>query len=279
MTDTHAVKFVDGSSDTIEGWLAPYGGPEYLGGKDWHGEFFSPSTDFALDWFGDWQRPLLYQHGLDDTLKTEVVGRISVTPKDKGLWMRAQLDASHEYHDEIAALVADGALGASSGSVSHLVQRDRKSGEIKRWPLIEGSLTPTPANPLAEVGYAIKHVDAVAHLAVIGTEMPILVGDHGPENFIPLKAGRRNSASDQAALQNIHDLVCQLGAMCAEDMADGEEDTTALASKSDAAPTAPEPAAMFAIKASEPVANADDIAAAKAVLTDLARQVATELLR
>lgn len=265
----HALKFVDGRTDLIEGWLAPYGGPAFLGGKDWHGEFFSPETDFALGWFGDWQRPLLYQHGLDDNIKTEVVGRISVSPKDKGLWMQAQLDASHEYHDEIAALVSDGTLGASSGSVSHLVQRDRKTGEIKRWPLIEGSLTPTPANPDATVGYAVKSLDAVQHLAVIGVVAPSDIEE-------PIKAGRRNSTADQALLQSIHDAVCALGAECAD-----TEDTTALASKSDAEPAAPEPAAMplMGFKAAEPTATAEDIENAKALLSAYAVKVATDLLR
>lgn len=308
MTDDLALKFVGDSRTDIEGWLAPYGGPDYLGGKDWHGEFFSPATDFALEWFGDWQRPLLYQHGLDDAIKTEVVGRIKVERRDKGLWMQAQLDAAHEYHGEIAALLTEGALGASSGSVAHLVQTDRKSGAIKRWPLIEGSLTPTPANPDATMGYAVKSADAVLHLGVLGTEAPaevaggevsapepVNVGDQGPEVIVPLstrsivltidgdalfrwidaatKAGARNSAADLTHIQSAHDAMVALGATCSPT-------ESATASKSEAAPVAPEPAAMaVAIKAPEPTANAADIEALGELMTSHAIKVARDLLR
>ena len=165
-----AVKWAGKSRDTIEGMLAPFGGP--IAGKDLDGEFFSENTDFALEWFGDWQRPMLYHHGLDPEIKTSVVGRIKVMPMTDGLWMQAQLDKAHAYYDAIAELVDQKALGLSSGSVQHLIAVDGKSGEIKAWPLIEGSLTPTPANPDAKAGYAMKAVDAIEHLAVLGVEAP-----------------------------------------------------------------------------------------------------------
>ena len=164
-----SIKWAGKSRDTIEGLLAPFGGP--IKGRDLQGEYFSPNTDFALEWFDDWQRPLLYNHGLDSEIKTSVVGRIKVSPSEKGLWMQAQLEKAHEYYDEIAKLVDDGALGLSSGSVSHLVSTS-KSGEIKSWPLIEGSMTPTPANPDARAGYTVKSADAIEHLAVLGVEAP-----------------------------------------------------------------------------------------------------------
>jgi len=176
-----AIKWAGKSRDVIEGLLAPYGGPEFLAGKDFQGEFFSSNTDFALDWFGDWQRPLLFQHGLDPNLDTSVVGRIKVALRDKGLWMRAQLDKAHDYYEEIATLVDEAALGLSSGSMPHLVKVDAKTGEIKSWPLIEGSLTPTPANPDAKAGYSIKSEEAIAHLAVIGVEAPDALKADEPE--------------------------------------------------------------------------------------------------
>ena len=281
MDDFLAVKFTsDGSTDTVEGWLAPYGGPDYLDGKDWFGDFFSAKTDFALEWFGEWQRPLLYQHGLDDTLKTEVVGRIKVERRDKGLWMQAQLDAAHQYHDEIAAMVAEGALGASSGSVAHLVERDRKTGEIRRWPLIEGSLTPTPANPQATVGYAVKSADAVAHLMVIGSEPPediaepVSVDDVAPVPVIEppaAKAGARNSASDMQHIQSAHDAMVALGAAC----------SPAMEARSGAAPVEPEPAAMtlMVVKGAEPTANAAETEALRELLRSHAIKVARDILR
>jgi hypothetical protein len=38
--------------------------------------------------------------------------------------------------------------------MAHLVEVDGKSGEIKRWPTTEGSITPTPCNPMALVDFA-----------------------------------------------------------------------------------------------------------------------------
>ncbi len=160
-----ALKFIDVAETQLEGLLAPYGG--IFNGKDVQNEYFSTKTDFCLDWFpGD--RPLLYQHGLDPNVNVSVVGRIRSTPRmDAGLWMQSQLDASDQYYKEIRKLVKAGKLGLSSGSMRHLVQVD-KSGQILRWPLIEGSLTPTPANPLAEVDFAT----AKSHYKAIGLDMP-----------------------------------------------------------------------------------------------------------
>lgn len=216
MADTMAVKFVDGSDDLIEGMLAPYGGP--FAGKDFDGEYFSANTDFSLDWFGDWQRPLLYHHGTDSEIKTAVIGRIKVTPTEKGLWMQAQLDKAHEYHEVVAKLVGEGALGASSGSVAHLVHTDNKTGEIKAWPVIEGSLTPTPSNPDAKMAYSVKSADAVEHLAVIGTDAPEQIAEPEavktvepePEPIPALKA-----IQEALTPQSLHDAAVASGAKCA----------------------------------------------------------------
>lgn len=207
---TPAIKWAGESRDMIEGLLAPYGGPAKLGGKDLQGEYFTKSTDFALPWFKDWERPMLYQHGLDGALKTTVVGRIKVEPTDKGLWMQAQLDKANEYYDAIASLVDEGALGLSSGSVSHLVEVNGKSGEIKSWPLIEGSLTPTPANPNARLGYSVKSADAVAHLAVIGTAAPDELTDDEPDEDDDEAAVKALVALATKGIQTFDDIVASI---------------------------------------------------------------------
>ncbi len=150
--DAKAVKFVDGSQSEVTGLLAPYGG--LFNGRDLDGQFFSKNTDFCLSWFeGD--RPLLYHHGLDADAGVSVIGRIkSVSQDDIGLWMRAQLDESNKYFNAIQQLIKQGKLFLSSGAMSHLVQVNGKSGEILRWPLVEGSTTPTPSNLLAHVDLA-----------------------------------------------------------------------------------------------------------------------------
>ncbi len=164
--EAKAVKFADGSETDIEGLLLPYGGVH--NGADLYGERFTKSTEFCLDWSKGGDLPLLYHHGLDDGLETSAVGRIrKVEMRDDGGWMQAQLDASAKYFDQIKELVKTGKLFLSSGAMAHLV-KVTKSGDITRWPLVEGSLTPTPANLLATVDFAT----ATNHYKSAGLELP-----------------------------------------------------------------------------------------------------------
>lgn len=166
---TNAVKFVDGTDNIIEGLAIPFGGP--IGGKDRHGEKFVPGTDLALDWFPEEGRPTLYQHGLDPTIKTELVGRqISRELVDEGHWVKVQLDKRSKHLASLAKLVEEEALSFSSGAVPHLVVTG-KDGTIERWPWTELSLTPTPANDAASV-YAVKTADAIEHLAASRVTIP-----------------------------------------------------------------------------------------------------------
>lgn len=152
-----AVKFV--GEEIIEGLAIPFGGP--LGGRDLEGEDFGPDTDFALKWYD--QRPLLYHHGMDAGITTEAIGRqVKAWVGDGGVWARAQLDRSHRYFEEIRRLVEAGKLFFSSGSLPHLVKK-RWDGHIERWPWVELSLTPQPANPyaVADVATAKARFEAV----------------------------------------------------------------------------------------------------------------------
>jgi len=143
----------------IEGYGVPFGGP--IKGRDLHGQFFSKKTDFALDLIPDGQRPLLFQHGLDSSVDTAVIGRWGVKRiDDGGVWVRAQLDARSEYINEIKELVDNDALGFSSGTMGHLVKVAPKTGEILKWALVELSLTPNPANPNAYIVRANKSAKA-----------------------------------------------------------------------------------------------------------------------
>jgi hypothetical protein len=165
----HAVKFADGSDNIIEGLAVPFGGP--FGGKDLDGESFGPDTDLALDWFPEEGRPVIYHHGLDEGMKTALVGRqIGREIQDAGHWVKVQLDKRNRYFEQIAQMVRDGLLSFSSGSIPHLVATD-ESGSIKSWPWVELSLTPTPANPDAAV-YAVKASDAIEHIAAVRSTVP-----------------------------------------------------------------------------------------------------------
>ena len=113
--------------------------------RDLTGEYFTPATDLGLTWYPE--RPLLYHHGLDGTLKAAVIGTIDTLRVDEaGVWAEGQLDMRERYVQAVQKLVMKGALSWSSGSLPHLVDV-ATDGEIKRWPIVEGSLTPTPAEP------------------------------------------------------------------------------------------------------------------------------------
>jgi hypothetical protein len=218
-----AVNAIKMSSDgTIEGLAIPFGAADR---RDLDGEFFSKSTDFCLDWFD--VRPVLFDHALDDSLKTAVVGRVTEHEMtDDGVWVRAKLQARRDYQRAIAKLVDEGALSFSSGAMPHLVQKDTKSGEIKRWPWIELSLTPTPANPQAAV-YAVKAVDMAAHIAALEGDKPLAgesYADHydrvldGVADFIErshglvqvrAKSGRVLSTSNRERLATLRDRIAE----------------------------------------------------------------------
>ena len=136
------VKTVDAPAGRIGGYLLVWGESRR---KDLQGEYFTPQTDVGLDWYE--QRPVLYHHGLDGALKAAVIGAIdTLRPDEIGLWAEAQLDLHKRYVRAVQRLVDQGVLNWSSGSLPHLVEVD-SDGQIKRWPIVEGSLTPAPAEP------------------------------------------------------------------------------------------------------------------------------------
>ena len=136
------VKMIDARSGRIGGYLITWGEARQ---PDLQGEYFTPETDVGLDWYE--QRPVLYHHGLDGALKAAVIGTIdTLRPDETGLWAEAQLDLRKRYVRAVQRLVDQGVLSWSSGSLPHLVEVSA-AGKIVRWPIVEGSLTPTPAQP------------------------------------------------------------------------------------------------------------------------------------
>ncbi|MBZ0292555.1 MAG: phage major capsid protein, partial [Anaerolineae bacterium] len=139
---TTTLKTISATEGRIGGYLVIWGSPAQ---RDLQGEYFTQDTDLGLDWYD--QRPVLYHHGLDGDLKAAVIGVIdTLTPDETGVWAEAQLDLRQRYVHAVQRLVDKGILGWSSGSLPHLVEVGADGG-IKRWPIIEGSLTPAPAEP------------------------------------------------------------------------------------------------------------------------------------
>jgi HK97 family phage major capsid protein len=126
----------DDKTVTIGGYGIVYGG------VDLEGETFTKDTDYMPDLVPE--KLVLYDHGLQNV--KHVLGKTVKEDEDEtGIWVEAQLSRHKKYVDEILELIGENVLGWSSGSVSHLIQREGKS--IKRWPVVEYSLTPTPAEP------------------------------------------------------------------------------------------------------------------------------------
>ena len=167
------VKMIDEPAGRVGGYLIAWGEARQ---PDMQGEYFTPETDVGLDWYE--RRPLLYHHGLDGALKAAVIGVIdSLTPDEIGLWAEAQLDLRKRYVRAVRRLVDQGALSWSSGSLPHLVEVG-EGGRIKRWPIVEGSLTPSPAEPRKTDARTLKSA-----YKALGLDMSRLgLGDAGATN-------------------------------------------------------------------------------------------------
>ena len=130
------IKAIDNDTITIAGYGVLFGG------ADLEGDTFSKSTAFALDRMK--RVPVFYDHAMDASIDDEPLGYIKeMHQDDTGLWIEAQLRRNQRYADAVMQLIENKALGWSSGSVSHLVRRE--AGAIRSWPIVEFSLTPTPA--------------------------------------------------------------------------------------------------------------------------------------
>ncbi len=153
------LKAINAAEGRVGGYLVVWGNPQQ---RDLQGEYFSPESELGLDWYD--QRPVLYHHGLDGNMKAAVIGVIDRLKADAtGVWAEAQLDLRQRYVRTVLKLVEKGILGWSSGSLPHLVDV-ANDGHIKRWPIVEGSLTPTPAEPRRTDVHTLKSAYAVLGL-------------------------------------------------------------------------------------------------------------------
>lgn len=153
-----AVKALD-DKGRVGGYLVVWGDASQ---RDLQGEYFTPDTDLALDWYA--RRPVLYHHGRDKDLGPKMIGHlVSYDPDEVGVWVEGQLELRAAYERAVWGLVRRNKLGWSSGALPHLVEVER-DGRIKRWPIVEGSLTPRPAEPRGTAAVAMKHLCDRQHL-------------------------------------------------------------------------------------------------------------------
>lgn len=132
------------------------------GGQDLAGDTFTKDTDLG-DTRSFVGMPVYYDHSLGG-IKSQIGTVKAWVPSDEGIDVEIELDRRHKYAKEVMKLVDSGALGLSTGALSHLVVR--QDGELKRWVVGEISLTPTPAEPRtvtevkSEESTASSHADA-----------------------------------------------------------------------------------------------------------------------
>jgi hypothetical protein len=139
--------------------------------RDLYGEYFTQKTAGLTAMFDHLGKlPALYQHAMDDQVKFTPIGTIDVmVPDEIGLWTETQLDLSNAYARQVQALARKRALGASSGTLPGARKAMRATGEITQWVIIEGSFTPTPAEPrMRELGIA----EVKSLYADVGLELP-----------------------------------------------------------------------------------------------------------
>jgi len=149
----YAVKIIEQDGDTIT--VGGYG--VIFGGKDLQGETFNQDTDFMPDLVPN--KLVMYDHGMQADVKNFLGKTIKEQKDETGVWVEAQLDRHQAYVKEILSLIEQKIIGWSTGSVSHLIKRE--DGIIKRWPVVEYSLTPTPAEPRT---LGVERIKALAEI-------------------------------------------------------------------------------------------------------------------
>ena len=134
----------------IGGYGVVFGTPEE---RDLYGDYFTAQTDFWLDEYKD--QPVIYDHALgalpldmpQDTPRRAKLGRVVKALVDTvGVWIEAVIEDHNEWVQAVLSLIDQGVMHWSSGSVPHLVEY-APDNQILSWPVVEMSVTPTPAEP------------------------------------------------------------------------------------------------------------------------------------
>lgn len=128
----------------VGSYLCIWGSPTKT---DIAGEWFAQDTQELTAIFDSVGRvPAIYHHAIDDTLKSLVIGTVdTMKADDVGLWIEAQIQRRKEYEKFIEPLIDRQALGWSSGTLPMARRVNKATGKIERWPIVEASMTPQPA--------------------------------------------------------------------------------------------------------------------------------------
>lgn len=257
--------------------------------RDLTGEWFDDQTDFMLSAYPVKGYNALYHHSDDAAIRAIPLSQIDTAEyhpgegiwaeaennfakhyKDylQGLkapdeWKRQQEQLAQQYQDMLDEMIDKGMLGWSSGALPKSVVVE--NGHIKSWAIIEGSLTPTPAEPLGTRVTTMKAAfDALFREPVEVRE----TADPTPQRDIELLNQDKTSTGEttmkrSAIKAQISDRVAELLAALVEELGVGmaeteveaaqaamvEEATTALDEEMDKAEDMPDEEAGKAISA------------------------------
>lgn len=150
-----ALKTLDGNGK-VGGYLVKFGSRDE---RDFDKQFFTKNCFYGHN-NGD-GAVLLVHHGIPLTsglkgydeakvealnrLSERIMGPIKTTVDEVGIFAEAVLNLADAYEKKVYEFVEQQKLRWSSGSATHMV-KIADDGEILRWPIVEGSLTPTACN-------------------------------------------------------------------------------------------------------------------------------------
>lgn len=128
----------------VGGYLCLWGNDRQ---RDVYKEYFTPKTEERMSVFkAVGALPALYHHAMDNTIRSLVVGLVdTMADDDVGCWIEAQIKEHKAYRQMISPLMEQKVLGWSSGALPGGRRVNKSSGEILRWPVVEASMTHTPA--------------------------------------------------------------------------------------------------------------------------------------
>ena len=132
--------------------------------------YFGPSDGSNVDVYFHHSYPIMSDDIARNTSKAlaeHTFGTAKAEREEMGIWVETVLDMRDDYEKQVAELCKANKIGWSSGSAYHMVRIDHVDdiedmpesrrdalmckfwypGRIKRWPVVEHSLTPTPAEP------------------------------------------------------------------------------------------------------------------------------------
>ena len=132
--------------------------------------YFGPSDGGNVDVYFHHSYPIYSDDIARNTSKAlaeHTFGIAKAEREEMGIWVETVMDMRDDYEKQVAELCKANKIGWSSGSAYHMVRLEHVDeiedmpesrrdallckfwypGRIKRWPVVEHSLTPTPAEP------------------------------------------------------------------------------------------------------------------------------------